>query len=174
MEKNWYLLKVIPGKERSLTQEFNRFISLGKIKNVIRFVCPTEKDIRIVRDKKVIREKVIYSGYIYFECNEKLMDDDIKIIANLPNVMSMMGDKKPIILRDDDIKRVLKDEMLETHRLNKLDAFSIGETINVIDGPFKTFDGKISQINGDKVMLEVKIFGRNTNVELESHQIERI
>lgn len=174
MEKNWYLLKVIPGKERSLTQEFNRFISLGKIKNVNRFVCPTEKDIRIVRNKKVTREKVIYSGYIYFECNDKLVDDDLKIIANLPNVMSMMGDKKPIVLRDDDIKRVLKDESLESHRVNKLGLFNIGETVNIIDGPFKTFDGKISQIHGEKVLLEVKIFGRNTNVELDVHQIERL
>jgi transcriptional antiterminator NusG len=174
MENVWYLLKVIPGKERSLTQEFNRFISLDKIKNVIRFVCPTEKDIRVVRNKKVTREKVIYGGYIYFECNEKLNDDDLKIIANLPNVMSMMGDKKPIILRDNDIKRVLKDDILDTYRFNKLITYNIGETVMVIDGPFKSFEGKISELHGDRILLEVKIFGRNTNVELNSHQIEKI
>lgn len=174
MENVWYLLKVIPGKERSLTQEFNRFISLDKIKNVIRFVCPTEKDIRVVRNKKVTREKVIYSGYIYFECNEKLNDDDLKIIANLPNIMSMMGDKKPIILRDNDIKRVLKDDILDTYRFNKLITYNVGETVMVIDGPFKSFEGKISELHGDRILLEVKIFGRNTNVELNSHQIEKI
>ena len=174
MENVWYLLKVIPGKERSLTQEFNRLISLDKIKNVNRFVCPTEKDIRIVRNKKVTREKVIYSGYIYFESNTKLVDDDLKIIANLPNVMSMMGDKKPIVLRDDDIKKVLKDDMLDNYRFNKLTIYNIGETVMVIDGPFKNFEGKISELHGDKVLLEVKIFGRNTNVELNSHQIEKL
>jgi transcriptional antiterminator NusG len=174
MENVWYLLKVIPGKERTLTQEFNRLISLDKIKNVNRFVCPTEKDVRVVRNKKVTREKVIYSGYIYFETNEKLGDEDLKIIANLQHVMSMMGDKKPIVLRDDDIKKVLKDETLDSYRFNKLTTFNVGETIMIIDGPFKSFEGKISELHGDKVLLEVKIFGRNTNVELNSHQIEKI
>lgn len=174
MEKVWYILKVVPGKERLLTEEFNRYITLGKIKNINRFVCPTERDVRIVKNKKVTREKVIYVGYIYFESNEKLFDDDLKVVANLQHVMSMMGDKKPIILRDDDVKRVLKDDKLDIHRFSKLEGYSVGETVKVIEGPFNTFDGKISHINGDKVHLEIKIFGRNTNIELIAHQIEKI
>ena len=67
MSTNWYIVKVMPGKERSLTEQFNKEISIGKIKNINRFVCPTEKNLVIVKNKKVLREKVIYSGYLYFE-----------------------------------------------------------------------------------------------------------
>ena len=64
MDTNWYLVKVLPGKERSLADEFNKYISLGKMNNIKRFVCPTEKQVVVVRNKKAIREKVLYSGYL--------------------------------------------------------------------------------------------------------------
>jgi transcription antitermination factor NusG len=65
METKWYLVNVLPGKERSLAEEFNKYISLGKMKSITRFVCPTEKNVVVVRNKKAIREKVLYSGFPY-------------------------------------------------------------------------------------------------------------
>ena len=60
MDTNWYVVKVMPGKERSLTEQFNKEIGLGKIKNILRFICPTEKELVTVKNKKVTREKVLY------------------------------------------------------------------------------------------------------------------
>ena len=57
MNTNWYLVKVLPGKERQLTEEFNKQIEYGDIKSVSRFVCPTEKHMVVVRNKKMMREK---------------------------------------------------------------------------------------------------------------------
>ena len=174
METKWYLVKVLPGKERSLAEEFNKYISLGKMDSITRFVCPTEKNVVVVRNKKAIREKVLYSGYLYFETPKKLNEDELKTISLLPNIMGMGGNRVPIELRDSDIKRILVDDVLEQHVDSKRLKYMIGEQVMVVEGPFNTFEGVISEIKGEKVDVEIKIFGRNTAVELTLNQISKI
>lgn len=174
MNSNWYLVKVLPGKERSLADEYNRQISLGKINNIKRFVCPTEKHMVVVRNKKSIREKVLYSGYLYFETPKILNEDELKTLSLLPNVMGMGGNRLPVLLRENDVKRILVDENLEQHVDLKRLKYIIGERVTVIDGPFNTFEGVISDVKGEKVDIEVKIFGRNTLVELTLNQIQKL
>ena len=174
METNWYVVKVLPGKERTLTEQFNKEILLGKIKNINRFICPTEKEFVSLKNKKVLRDKVLYSGYLYFETPTKLGESDLKTIAHLPNIMGMMGDKTPVLLRDSDIRRILKDDSLDNHIESKRTKYSSGDKVMVSDGPFNGFEGIISEINGEKVSVEVRIFGRNTPVELTLTQIEKV
>ncbi len=174
MNSNWYLVKVLPGKERSLADEYNRQISLGKMNNIKRFVCPTEKHMVVVRNKKSIREKVLYSGYLYFETPKILNEDELKTLSLLPNVMGMGGNRLPVLLRENDVKRILVDENLEQHADSKRLKYIIGERVTVIDGPFNTFEGVISDVKGEKVDIEVKIFGRNTLVELTLNQIQKL
>lgn len=174
METSWYVVKVLPGKERSLTEQFNKEISLGKIKNIARFVCPTEKEFVAVKKKKVLREKVLYSGYLYFEALTKLSDDELKGIALIPNIMGMMGDKTPVQLRESDIRRILKDDTLEDHIDSKKLKYILGEQVRITEGPFASFEGVISDLKGDKVDVQVKIFGRNNLVTLNLTQIEKI
>jgi len=174
MESNWYVVKVLPGKERSLNEDFNKQISLGKIKNVIRFVCPTEKHFVVVKNKKVLREKVLYSGYLYFEATNKLDEPELKTISLIPNIMGMMGDRMPVLLKEADVRRILKDDTLEEHIESKRLKYTIGERVVISEGPFSSFEGIISDVKGDKVDVEVKIFGRNTAVSLTLNQIEKI
>lgn len=174
METKWYLVKVLPGKERSLAEEFNKYISLGKMKSITRFVCPTEKNVVVVRNKKAIREKVLYSGYLYFETPKQLNEDELKTISLLPNIMGMGGNRIPIELRNSDVKRILVDDVLEQHVDSKRLKYMIGEQVMVVEGPFNTFEGSISEIRGEKVEVEIKIFGRNTAVELTLNQISKI
>ena len=173
METNWYVVKVLPGKERSLAEQFNKDIFSGRIKNIARFVCPTEKEFVAVKNKKVLREKVLYSGYLYFEASNRLTDDELKGIALIPNIMGMMGDKTPVQLRESDIRRILKDDALETHVDAKRLKYQIGEEVKVIDGPFVSFIGNITEMRDDKVIVEIKIFGRNNPVSLNVGQIEK-
>ena len=174
METNWYLVKVLPGKERSLADEFNKQISQGKMNNISRFVCPTEKNMVVVRNKKVLREKVLYSGYLYFETDKSLNEDELKNMAHLPNIMGMGGNRIPVQLRESDVRRILKDDVLEQHVDSKKLKYITGERVVVIEGPFATFEGIVSELKGDKIEIEIKIFGRNTAVELTLNQIEKI
>jgi len=106
METAWYVVKVLPGKERSLNEQFNKDIGLGRISNILRFVCPTEKELVVLKNKKVLREKVLYSGYLYFESIKRLQDDDLKVISLIPNIMGMMGDRMPMLLKETDVRRI--------------------------------------------------------------------
>jgi transcriptional antiterminator NusG len=128
----------------------------------------------VVRNKKSIREKVLYSGYLYFETPKILNEDELKTLSLLPNVMGMGGNRLPVLLRENDVKRILVDENLEQHTDSKRLKYIIGERVTVIDGPFNTFEGVISDVKGEKVDIEVKIFGRNTLVELTLNQIQKL
>ena len=174
MEQFWYVVKVLPGKERSLTEQFNKEIELGRIKNINRFVCPTEKEFVALKNKKVLREKVLYSGYLYFEAVKNLEEDQLKEISLIPNIMGMMGDRMPVKLRESDIRRIIKDELLEQHIDSKKIKFISGEVVKVIEGPFASFEGTIKELKGEKIDVEIKIFGRNTPVTLTLEQIEKI
>ena len=174
MEQFWYVVKVLPGKERSLTEQFNKEIELGRIKNINRFVCPAEKEFVALKNKKVLREKVLYSGYLYFESVKNLEEDQLKEISLIPNIMGMMGDRMPVKLRESDIRRIIKDELLEQHIDSKKIKFISGEVVKVIEGPFASFEGTIKELKGEKIDVEIKIFGRNTPVTLTLEQIEKI
>lgn len=167
----WYVIKVTPGKERQLNDQFNTQISMGKINFIDRFICPLEKEFVVVRKKKVLREKVIYSGYLYFESQNPLTEDQLKTVAASPAVMGMFGDKRPIRMSDEDISKILKDEMLERH--SESVKFVIGESVVINEGPFSSFKGLINSIHNGKVQLTVKVFGRDTIVEVNLDQISK-
>lgn len=172
METNWYLLKVIPGKERSLCDNFNQQISLGRLTYIKRFVCPTEHEFVMVKKKRVLREKVIYSGYLYFETENKLTEDQLKEFVTLPNIMGILGEKIPVLLKKSDVARIIKDEILDEHLGNKKLTLSIGDNVTIIDGPFTSFTGNVVKIDNEKIDVLVKIFGRDTNVSLSLSQIK--
>ncbi len=174
MQSHWYVVKVLPGKERILKDEFNKQITQGKVKNILRFLCPTERELKIVKNKKVVREKVLYSGYLYFESQVNLTEEDLKYISGMNGLMGMMGERIPVKLRETDVIRVIKDDELDEYNKTIKYQFNVGESIKIVDGPFTTFEGIISAINGEKVSLEVRIFGRVTPVELTLRQIEKI
>lgn len=169
----WYVIKVMPGKERQLNEQFNSQISLGEMVYVSRFVCPTEKEMTVVSGKKVYREKVLYSGYLYLESHDTLTEDQLKTIASNPSVMSMLGDKKPRRMHPDDVSRILKDDVLENHKIEKSLKYLVGEEVKIDMGPFSGFNGAIESIKNDKVVLSVKVFGRNTTVEVNLDQISK-
>jgi transcription termination/antitermination protein NusG len=173
METKWYIIKVMPGKERTLNEQFNEYINLGRIKNIKRFICPTEKEYIIVRKKRVLREKVIYNGYLYFETENILQEDDLKEISSLPNIMGLMGDKKPMMLSSQDVKKIIKDEILENYTASKSLQYLLGEKVLVCDGPFQNFNGVIRNVKDDKVEVEIKIFGRGNIVSLNLDQIKK-
>jgi len=172
MEGFWYLVKVLPGKERQLEEQFNTEIELGNLTTVKRFVCPMEKQLKVIKNKKVIRERVIYTGYLYFETDHLLDIDELKYLSYLPNIMSILGDKKPVRLRDKEIQLVLNQKTDDV--LNSQVEYTVGDAIKVIDGPFNTFEGEVALIESNRIDVNVRIFGRDTKVSLTKEQIEKL
>ena len=178
-ENNWYVLRVMGGKEKKtrlfIEKEIDR-LNLNAF--VSQILIPTEKVYQIKNGKKVSREKNFFPGYLLVEAN--LTGEVPHIIRGIQNVMGFLGSTKggdPVPMRDAEINKILGrvDEMALTDE-NVSIPFIAGETVKVIDGPFNSFNGEIESIDEQKKKLKliVKIFGRKTPLELNFMQVEKI
>ena len=172
---HWYSLRVISGKEKSAEEHILREADNNKITNEIEEVfVPYEKVVEMRNNKKRIKEKMFFPGYVLIKMN--LNVNTKYIVENSPGVLSFVGPKgkKPVPLRDDEIKRIFG----EVERKEGLEAvetpFNKGDAIKVVAGPFIDFTGFVESLNEDKqkVKVTVSIFGRPTPIELDFFQIE--
>lgn len=184
-ESKWYVLRVINGKEKKVKEYLDKEMELsrkdGKEKwanNIKRLFLPVEKVYKVQKGKKVIREKNFYPGYVMIEVDGKLTDDAISNIKNTTNVIHFLGKENPVALRKAEVDKMLGnvDQMSEGDSIMHAEHFIRGDSIKIIDGPFKDFNGAIEEVNEEKKRLKVnvKIFGRNTPVELTFMQVEKL
>ena len=172
---NWYSIRVISGKEKSAEEHILREADNNKITNEIEEVfVPYEKVVQMRNNKKRIKEKMFFPGYVLIKMNLNVKTK--YIVENSPGVLSFVGPKgkNPIPLRDDEIKRIFG----EVERKEGIEVIEIlynkGDSIKVVAGPFIDFTGFVESVNEDKqkVKVTVSIFGRPTPIELDFFQIE--
>ena len=172
---DWYSLRVISGKEKNTEENILREAGDNDITNDIEEVfVPFEKVIEMRNNKKRIREKMFFPGYILIKMN--LTANTKFVVENAPGVLSFVGPKgnKPVPLREDEIKRIF-GEVERKEGMEMVDIpFKKGDAIKVIAGPFIDFTGFVEIVNEDKqkVKVKVSIFGRPTPIELDFFQIE--
>ena len=172
---DWYSLRVISGKEKNTEENILREADDNDIKNDIEEVfVPFEKVVEMRNNKKRIREKMFFPGYILIKMN--LTANTKFVVENAPGVLSFVGPKgnKPVPLREDEIKRIF-GEVERKEGMEVVDIpFKKGDAIKVIAGPFIDFTGFVEIVNEDKqkVKVKVSIFGRPTPIELDFFQIE--
>lgn len=175
---NWFVLRVISGKEKKLKQQLELEIKRSEWSDIItQILVPTEKVYKLKNGKKVVQERNFFPGYLLLEADENRMKGDVvATINNTPNVIHFLGKDNPIPLRKSEVNRILGkvDEMTETGD-SVSEPFIIGESIKITDGPFNEFIGTIEEVYEDKKKLKVtvKIFGRKTPVELNFMQVEK-
>lgn len=178
-ENKWFVLRVLSGKERKIKDYLDIEIRRSGWGNVItQIMCPVEKVFKVVGGKKVMREKILFSGYILLEATtSRLSDDMIQAIKNVSGVIHFLGKDHPDALRKSEVNKMFgkMDEMADSGVVMS-DPFVIGEPVKIIDGPFNDFNGTIEEINDEKKKLRVvvKIFGRSTPVELSYMQVEKV
>ncbi|MBK7762248.1 MAG: transcription termination/antitermination factor NusG [Bacteroidetes bacterium] len=178
-ENKWFVLRVLSGKERKIKDYLDIEIRRSGWGNVItQIMCPVEKVFKVVAGKKVMREKILFSGYILLEATtSRLSDDMIQAIKNVSGVIHFLGKDHPDALRKSEVNKMFgkMDEMADNGVVMS-DPFVIGEPVKIVDGPFNDFNGTIEEINDEKKKLRVvvKIFGRSTPVELSYMQVEKV
>lgn len=176
--KKWYSLRVISGKERKIKERIELELQRNKwTEFVTQILVPSEKVYKIRNGKKVILERNILPGYILLEADpKKLSGEIITTIANMPNVIHFLGKNNPIPMQPSEANRML-GRVDDSQELGEamIEPYLEGETIKIIDGPFKDFVGDIKEVNEEKKKLTVivKIFGRGTEVELNFMQVEK-
>jgi len=178
MTKAWYVLRSISGKERKvkeyLESEIER-LHLGE--QISQVLIPTEKVFEMRNGKKKLRERNFLPGYILIECN--LDAEILPVVKDVPNVIGFLTETRggdPVPLRESEVNKILGkvDEMNEIGEMPE-EPFIKGEPVKVMAGPFNGFSGLIEEVYDDKKKLKVvvKIFGRNTPIELNYYQVEK-
>ncbi|MCX4288416.1 MAG: transcription termination/antitermination protein NusG [Duncaniella sp.] len=177
-KKAWYVLRAISGKEAKVKEVLDAAIrntDLGKY--VFQVLIPTEKVLTVRNGKKVIKEKNLYSGYVFVECD--LQGEVLYELRNTTNVIDFLRGRgknaAPEALRESEVRRMLgaADALIDT--ADDGNDYMVGESVKVTFGPFNGFSGTIEEVNREKKKLKVmvKIFGRKTPLELENSQVER-
>ncbi len=177
VEKKWYVVRAISGKEGKVKEYLEAEISRLGIEHLISSVLiPMEKYYQVRNGKKVSKERNFFPGYVLIEA--VLDGETIHVIKNIPNVMGFLGTKsgEPVPLRKSEVNRILGkvDELAEKEEEISV-PFYVGESVKVTDGPFNGFNGTIEEVLEDKKKLRVmvKIFGRKTPLELSFMQVEK-
>ena len=171
----WYSLRVISGKEK-VTKENILFESEAQNMNdfIDDIFVPFEKVIEMRNNKKKIKEKLFFPGYILISMD--LNKETKYMIENINGVLSFVGPKGgvPVPLRDDEIKRIFGEVEDKDGREIIQVSFLKGDNVKIVSGPFIDFNGVVEEINQDKqkVKVIVSIFGRPTPVELDFFQVE--
>ena len=173
-EKNWYVLHTYSGYEEAVAKNLKQRIeSLGMEDKIFNVLVPKEKKIKIKNSKRRVVEEKIYPGYVLVEMI--VTDDSWYVVRNTPNVTGFVGaGTVPIPVSKAEIDNLKKRIGVETPKY-KIEV-KVGDSIKIIDGPFKDFDGKVSEIDEEKgkVKVLINMFGRDTPVELDSLQIKRL
>lgn len=179
VEFRWYCLRAISGKELKVKEVLDAEIAKSDLgKYVQQVLVPTEKVVTQKGNKKELKEKVLFSGYVFVRC--KLVGEVQSTLATTSNVVNfLMGrnSKKPEPLPDDQVAAMLGNVDEHSQSVDVQEAsFLVGEQIKVNDGPFKDFDGIIEEVSEEKKKLKVmvKIFGRKTPLELTYDQVDKL
>jgi len=172
--KQWYAIHTYSGYEEKVAESIRqRAESLDMKDKIFQTLVPKEKQIEIKNGKRKIVEKRIFQGYVLVQM--KLTEDAWYIVRNTPSVTGFVGTgTEPTPVDPDEIEKIQKRMGLDQPK-HKID-YREGEVVNIIDGPFKGFDGTISEIDAQKGKLKVLVnmFGRETPVELDSLQVKRV
>jgi len=174
---DWYSLRVISGKEKTIEQNILREAADNDINDEIGEVfVPYEKVVQLRNNKKVIKEKMFFPGYVLIRM---ILNNKTKyVVENTHGVLSFIGPRggDPVPLRDNEIKRIFGEvERKEDIEIVEI-PFKKGDYVKIIAGPFIDFSGEVEEINEEKkkVKVSVSIFGRSTPIELDFMQIELI
>ena len=172
---NWFSLRVISGKERTVEDNIMYESKAGNIDESIEEVfVPFEKVVQVRNNKKVIKERVFFPGYILIKM--KLNKVTKYFIENIQGVISFVGPKgkNPTPLRESEIKKIFGEVERKEGREMIVSPFKKNDSVKIIAGPFIDFTGVVEESNDDKqkVKVIISIFGRSTPVELDYFQVE--
>ena len=173
-ERQWYAVHTYSGYEdavaRNLKQRIESFGMKDKIFNVI---VPTEKKIKVKGGRKTEMKEKIFPGYVLVDMIAS--DDAWSVVRNTPQVTGFVGTANQAVpLAQEEVDKILKRASGDVVR-HAIDL-SEGDAVIIIDGPFKDLEGKVGEIDEErgKVKVLVPMFGRETPVELEADQVQRV
>ena len=176
MTARWYIVHAYSNFEKKVAEDIeNKAKQKGLSGEIEQIVVPTEKVVEIRRGRKVDAERKFFPGYILIEM--EMSDAAWHVVKNTPKVTGFVGTgKKPTPLSQEEVDQIVEQVVTAKEKPKPKYVFEKGEPVKIIDGPFNNFTGVVDEINLDRNTLKVMvtIFGRQTPVELDFLQVQKI
>ena len=173
--RHWYAIHTYSGYEDAVERYLKQRVdSLQMNDKIFAIIVPKEKKIKIKNGKRRTVEEKIYPGYVLVDM--RLTDDSWYVVRNTPRVTGFVGADAatPLPLSEPEVAELM-GRMGDRDTKFRIDL-RLGDLVKIIDGPFKDYDAKVSEIDNEKgkVKVLVPIFGRDTVVELDSLQVQKV
>ncbi|QDQ00807.1 transcription termination/antitermination protein NusG [Lysinibacillus fusiformis] len=177
MEKNWYVVHTYSGYENRVKANLEKRVeTMGMQDKIFRVIVPEHEETEMKDGKKRTMMRKVFPGYVLVELI--MTDDSWYVVRNTPGVTGFIGSSgggaKPTPLLPEEADRLLQ-QMGMTDKVVEIDI-SIGEAVEVLEGPFAHFQGRVEEIDTEKGKLKVSVdmFGRETIMELDFEQIQKL
>ena len=173
-EKRWFALSTYSGHEDSVAYNLRQRIeSMGMEGRIFNVIVPKEKKIKVKSGKRYTVEEKIFPGYVLVEM--VVTDDSWYVVRNTPNVTGFVGSGTIPTLVSEEVMKSIRSRMGAEEPKFKIE-FSPGDLVRMMDGPFKDYEGKVSEIDESKgkVRVLVNIFVRETPEELDFLQVKKV
>jgi transcriptional antiterminator NusG len=172
--RQWYVVHCYSGYENKVKRNLEqRISSMGMEDFIFDVIVPTEEEIEVREGKRRTYQRRVFPGYILVEM--AMTDDSWYVVRNTPGVTGFVGmGTKPTPLREEEVQRIIKRMEAEAPKVKV--TFKQGQKVRIVQGPFADFIGSVDDINMEKgkVRVMVSFFGRETPVELDFLQVEKV
>lgn len=172
--RNWFVIHCYSGYENKVRHNLEQRIeSMGMKGKIFDVVVPTEEEIEVKDGKRRTVERRVFPGYLLVQMI--MSEDSWYVVRNTPGVTGFVGmGNVPTALRPEEVAQILRRMEAEAPKVKV--TFKPGQKVRIVDGPFNDFVGTVSEIDMDrtKVRVMVSFFGRETPVELDFLQVEKV
>jgi len=173
-DRAWYVIHCYSGYEYKVKHNLEQRLETMQMQDkIFEVVIPTEEEIEVKDGKRRTIERRVFPGYLLVQM---IMDDDSwYVVRNTPGVTGFVGmGNRPAPLRPEEVQAIMKRMEAEAPRVKV--TFRLGQKVRIVDGPFNEFIGVVDDIDMErtKVRVLVSFFGRDTPVELDFLQVEKV
>ncbi|MDX1932787.1 MAG: transcription termination/antitermination protein NusG [Capsulimonadales bacterium] len=174
MRRHWYAVHTYAGHEDKVKTAIERRANMLQLRDkIFRILIPKDIEVRNRNGKKTEYKRKVFPGYVLIDM---VLDDSTwHLVKNTSGVTGFVSSgNKPVPLQDKEVQDI--QEALEPGTAKPRSLWEKGQIVRVADGPFTDFTGKIEEVNEprEKLRVLISIFGRDTPVELDYNQVEKL
>jgi transcriptional antiterminator NusG len=171
----WYIVHTSSGTEKRVKQTILENSAKKNLSEMFsEIIIPSVEVSKIQRGKEVKSDKKIIPGYVLIKM--VLNEDSWQLVKSVQQVSNFLGDgSKPMAVPESEITNILNQVKLKAQDAQDIKNYEIGEVVQIIDGPFESFNGVVDDVDNQKSRLKVSvsIFGRSTPIDLNFSQVQK-
>ena len=177
MAKRWYVVHAYSGYEKHVMRSLLERVKLAGMEDGFgEILVPTEEVVEMRNGQKRKSERKFFPGYVLVEM--EMTDESWHLVKSTPKVTGFVGGtaNRPAPIPQKEVDAIMQQMQEGVEKPKPKILFEVGERVRVIDGPFTDFNGAVDEVNYErnKLRVSVQIFGRDTPVELEFNQVEKL